>query len=234
MSGLAGCIKFINGFIASVFAIVLTYFVIDYRTYQDFSPQVLLMLTIVSYMSDAVSIIGPILDCFESIWENKVTACLKIFISVVLILTLLACAIASVIIIDGSFRTDVKEALENYKINASETRVWDHLQQEFECCGLNNYSDWYGQGDFDNHSLPDSCCFLFTLGCGQGIGPNVNAYLNTDLTIYTRSCNEAGFFEFFYPWTYAIAGVSILMNVLNIVAVIAGREDADGFDVQLS
>jgi len=46
------------------------------------------------------------------------------------------------------------------------TRAWDTLQQEYECCGVHNSSDWlnstYGR-------IPDSCCKHPAKDCANGL-----------------------------------------------------------------
>merc|ERR1711936_1088151 len=77
------------------------------------------------------------------------------------------------------YRTDARdvitktmaESLENYKRGEHEgvTLTWDKIQKEFECCGVNNSTDWEGTPAFnETNDVPDFCCKNITMGCGKG------------------------------------------------------------------
>lgn len=61
-----------------------------------------------------------------------------------------------------------KHMLRNINATAVVTKVgrhiplrltWDHLQSELECCGVNEYTDWYHSIHWPtNRYVPDSCC----------------------------------------------------------------------------
>ena len=43
-----------------------------------------------------------------------------------------------------AIRDQMVESLDAYKTHGHEnvTDAWDLLQQEFECCGIDNFTDW--------------------------------------------------------------------------------------------
>lgn len=52
------------------------------------------------------------------------------------------------------------------------TSAVDKLQQEFHCCGSNNWQDWQDSewvrsGQAKGHVVPDSCCKTVVAGCGE-------------------------------------------------------------------
>ena len=47
------------------------------------------------------------------------------------------------------------ESYKNYRVKKS----WDKLQIQYECCGVNNYTDW--------NKVPDSCNKLYAVNCGN-------------------------------------------------------------------
>uniref|UniRef100_T1IXV8 Uncharacterized protein n=1 Tax=Strigamia maritima TaxID=126957 RepID=T1IXV8_STRMM len=55
------------------------------------------------------------------------------------------------------------------------TQTWDHLQTEFACCGVVNYSDWFHSNAWpDTDWVPDSCCNLPKANltdCGKKLNP---------------------------------------------------------------
>jgi len=58
--------------------------------------------------------------------------------------------------VSSAVRTNMQHTQDKYGAQDSlVTETWDHLQQEYKCCGVHNSSDWlessYGR-------IPDSCC----------------------------------------------------------------------------
>lgn len=54
--------------------------------------------------------------------------------------------------------------------------IWNHIHNEFHCCGVNNYEDWY---DIDawrgENFVPNSCCleqYRNVTGCGKSGNPD--------------------------------------------------------------
>ena len=56
--------------------------------------------------------------------------------------------------------TNMVTALKNYGKDDHEgiTNTWDAVQQQLECCGVNNFTDWRRTGGFVFGGVPDSCC----------------------------------------------------------------------------
>ncbi|XP_008281717.1 tetraspanin-11 [Stegastes partitus] len=57
------------------------------------------------------------------------------------------------------------------------TLAVDRLQQDFKCCGSNNYNDWtqsvyVSLGQADGRVVPDSCCKTITPHCGRRDHPS--------------------------------------------------------------
>ncbi|KAM9845972.1 tetraspanin-11 isoform 2-T2 [Aulostomus maculatus] len=57
------------------------------------------------------------------------------------------------------------------------TTAVDNLQQEFKCCGSNNFQDWKMSAyilseDAENRIVPDSCCKTITDHCGRKDHPS--------------------------------------------------------------
>jgi CD63 antigen len=71
------------------------------------------------------------------------------------------------------------ESLENFNREEHKgvTLTWDNIQKEFECCGVNNFTDWEGTPAFnETNDVPDSCCKNITLGCGKGASDTEKIY----------------------------------------------------------
>ena len=56
--------------------------------------------------------------------------------------------------------TNMEKALVDYGAEDHEgiTNTWDAVQEELECCGVTNFTDWRQTGRFQSGGVPDSCC----------------------------------------------------------------------------
>ena len=73
-------------------------------------------------------------------------------------------------IICFAFQAQISQTLQSELLNGIEQRyhlndsngiksTWDHIQQNFHCCGVNNYTDWYQISAWpDKTRVPSSCC----------------------------------------------------------------------------
>ncbi|XP_043481938.1 CD63 antigen-like [Leptopilina heterotoma] len=50
----------------------------------------------------------------------------------------------------------MNHTMEDYGKNKEMSIVWDNLQTNFDCCGMENYKDW--EKIWKNNSLPRTCC----------------------------------------------------------------------------
>lgn len=73
-----------------------------------------------------------------------------------------------------TLREELKVTIEErYTINNGNglNEVWDHLQTNFECCGVISYHDWYNVAAWpDKEWVPRSCCinrFRNITSCGR-------------------------------------------------------------------
>ena len=73
----------------------------------------------------------------------------------------------------GVNSAEVNEDLKLYSVDPAITAKWDDLQRTLHCCGglnfLTGYNDYRPTPIGGQLSVPDSCCFEFQEGCGQGV-----------------------------------------------------------------
>ncbi|CAP23148.2 Protein CBG01956 [Caenorhabditis briggsae] len=93
--------------------------------------------------------------------------------------------------------------------------TWDHLQRELECCGVNNYTDWYYSVHWPNNQYtPDSCCEPIHFQENSTM-ENCGKMPDDDTVLYQEGC-----FPKFADWLYHhITLVNWVTSVLFIVEV---------------
>ncbi|CAG2220437.1 tetraspanin-9-like [Mytilus edulis] len=159
-------------------------------------------------ISAGIIVIVVALVGFIGAWMNNQCMLGLYFIFVIVIFAMeLAAGIIAFI-----YRKDIevvirRELLEGVK--KDETRsAWDKLQEKYLCCGVNNYTDWYGVYDIHNYNtLPDSCCGY--TGCGQSGG----------VVAYRISCYEDAK-EWIIDNFYLIGAAGVAIGVLQLLLVI--------------
>merc|ERR1719430_1295199 len=96
--------------------------------------------------------------------------------SVIFIIAFLGCCVAA-FLFQGSLKAAViknmEAGMENYNSTGYDgvTMTWDVVQSELKCCGVQTWQDWKNVTQFNDGSVPDSCCIELSIGCGR---PQVN------------------------------------------------------------
>ena len=75
-------------------------------------------------------------------------------------------------------------SLDSYSTYLEVAKSWDQLQVGNKCCGVHNYTDWFGLSSHECDSfkplspkgVPDSCCNPLTVGCGRNVTNLENIY----------------------------------------------------------
>ncbi|XP_078586630.1 tetraspanin-12-like isoform X3 [Branchiostoma floridae x Branchiostoma japonicum] len=69
------------------------------------------------------------------------------------------------------------------------TKGWDFIQNEYHCCGMNSYRDWYRLPAWPSQTwVPDSCCRVPAEGCGH-VGRDED-YFNQGCSFYVLAFFE--------------------------------------------
>uniref|UniRef100_A0A0N4ZSK6 Tetraspanin n=1 Tax=Parastrongyloides trichosuri TaxID=131310 RepID=A0A0N4ZSK6_PARTI len=104
------------------------------------------------------------LGCCGAIRENY---CLTVSFAVVLALLLLletAIAIAAYALhepVQETMKDQLTKGLHRYNNSRGVAIAWDRAQQELQCCGVTNITDWKEAIG----TVPDSCCVHYHKGC---------------------------------------------------------------------
>ena len=97
-------------------------------------------------------------------------------------------------------KINMEIGLDNYGANDHQgiTNTLDTVQEQLECCGVSNFTDWRQTSMFSDGGVPDSCCkvglFLTFTGLKTLYCKNEVALCGhpgyEERAIYTRGCLE--------------------------------------------
>ncbi|XP_028447121.1 tetraspanin-7 [Perca flavescens] len=62
-------------------------------------------------------------------------------------------------LIKGTFHRTYTDAVLNYNAEDEASRAVDYLQHTLRCCGVYNYTSWFGSVYYPSNGIPASCCF---------------------------------------------------------------------------
>ncbi|XP_006136794.1 tetraspanin-36-like [Pelodiscus sinensis] len=141
------------------------YVISTYKNYDSFVQDKYTMLPAVIIICVAlVMFIIGLIGCCATLRESRVG--LGLFLAIILII-FIAEVVAFVMgfIYREKVKTDVQGTMrtvfQKYDGKSSESGVVDYLQEQLQCCGVTNYTDWITTQWFNttgNNSVPLSCC----------------------------------------------------------------------------
>ena len=117
-------------------------------------------------------------------------------------------------------------SLDSYSAYPEVAKSWDQLQVGNKCCGVHNYSDWFGLsllGHFyDSYKLespngvPDSCCKQLTVGCGRNVTiTNLENIYPTGCLKYLGVHIEKQIFEWMFKWLLGCFVVMLIHTYID-------------------
>ncbi|XP_077992410.1 photoreceptor outer segment membrane glycoprotein 2-like [Glandiceps talaboti] len=147
-----------------------------------------------------------------------------------------------------SLRKGIEKAMERYKDNSTYKTEIDYLQMDFECCGNNDYDDWFAvswinnkylnmddaevkakmsTGHYLNDDVPFSCCDpRAKRPCIHHHVTDNNEHYNYDfnvaMTIHQRGCKQA-LSEYFSRRLAIMGSILMSMFVAQLIVLIATR-----------
>ncbi|XP_063221580.1 CD63 antigen-like [Bacillus rossius redtenbacheri] len=99
--------------------------------------------------------------CCGSVKENYCMVLTFSLLLVVIFILEFSAGIAGYVLRDNAetfLESKLKESINNYKQSNSTAKVWDVMQTNFNCCGINKPEDWDREYHDTNGTLPASCC----------------------------------------------------------------------------
>jgi len=126
----------------------------------------------------------------------------------------------------------LKKGLENYNTTDATdgvTKVWDSLQQHYQCCGITEPEDW--EQRLGEYIVPDSCCKEIIMGCGKPADPD-NPVPDRD-DIYRVGCKEK--LKTDVTMIASVGGILGIVQLLGIlVACCMARRGATHEDYEMA
>ncbi|XP_057654103.1 CD63 antigen-like [Diorhabda carinulata] len=172
------------------------------------------------YISDLLIVIGVVIfliaffGCCGAIKEN---ACMTTTYSTLLVIIFvleLTVGIVAVVLkgdVEQFLDNRLHETMKQYgnKTFNETTAIWDAVQNQFKCCGVDNYTDWYNILH-NNIDLPLSCC---------KIPPGSTSFTCNSNNTYKVGClQEFGDFVS-YNISY-VEGIGIGLAVIQLLGII--------------
>jgi len=119
------------------------------------------ILIVVAVIVSLIAFFG----CFGALKESR---CLLITYFVILLAIFIAAIVGAVLIFQGNFENEIKsplvESIKYYKetpetdTDTAYKTMWDTVQEELRCCGVNNVTDWQETTFSENFNKPAGCC----------------------------------------------------------------------------
>jgi len=109
---------------------------------------------------------------------------------------------------------NLRNGLTHYTDETVYRNAWDLVQKNFDCCGVENKTDWYGILDESSeHTIPDSCCKVGQVEkCGADWYPD-------ESKIFAEGCLDT-FSDLFVDNIGIVGGVAICVAVAELLTVV--------------
>ncbi|XP_075442347.1 tetraspanin-36-like isoform X2 [Ascaphus truei] len=175
--------------------------VITYKNFDQFLADTYAMLAAVVIMCMAVVMfIVGLLGCCATLQESsKGMGCFLFLISIIFAAGVAACILGLVFKekIKPIVEKNMKDVLLKYDgINVKSMAI-NYLQQQLQCCGVQNRTDWMSTPWYlssKNFSVPVSCCKKNVQSCTGSLGvlQNINTELFGIISACIISCENKG------------------------------------------
>jgi glucan phosphoethanolaminetransferase (alkaline phosphatase superfamily) len=120
---------------------------------------------------------------------------------------------------EAAILNSMKEGMNNYQPDNVEymgvVNAWDNLQESYQCCGIESYTDWKNATEFSQgRDVPDSCCQTELQNCGK------NKLIDGQTeTIYTTGC-VSKFYTDMEENTALAGGVGAALGIIQLATCI--------------
>jgi CD63 antigen len=176
------------------------------------------------YASDLLIVIGVIIfiiaffGCCGALKEN---ACMTLTFSTLLIVIFVLEVIVGVGGLLLKHKTDefinkaLTDTMKRYNTtnNTEITMLWDRVQNNFNCCGVNNYTDWQNENSTTHGEIPISCC-SFVSGSTGTVTCNANT-----TGLHREGCLDA-FGDYIEGHATSIESVGLTLAIIQLLGIV--------------
>lgn len=184
------------------------YLQISRSNYVDLMPSDEFFTATALLISSGTIVVVVCLFGFIGVWMQSQCVMLIYLMCVLVILALSVAAGIIAYVFHGEIDTELKNKLLEGLKDKNKRDEWDDIQSTERCCGVFNYTDWYGLLDPEYPvSIPDSCCD----------GPNCGSQGQT--VAYDIGCYEKGK-EWVKENFYTLGAAGIALGILQIILIV--------------
>lgn len=141
---------------------------------QDFDSSYILFREYACTPTGLSIIFGSCLLCIS--WFALASVCLRstfllsVYFCILFVVTVVEVAIVIALLVMRShvmnlITDSLLLAESKYAGDATASKTWNTLQRDLKCCGVDGHDEWFRY--LGGSSVPDSCCVLYSVGCGS-------------------------------------------------------------------
>lgn len=117
----------------------------------------------------------------------------------------------------------LKTTIKKYYASGNKTDavslMWNHLQAQLSCCGVDNYQDFKEAEKWDGRlELPESCCVLSDKTTFKPLSPTCTTYPDASNSFKDKGCYKA-FLEWVMSHMNIVIGIGIGLGVLQLLGI---------------
>lgn len=189
--------------------VVGAYLQISRSNFVDLMPTDEFFTATALLISSGTIVVVVCLFGFIGVWMQSQCVILIYALCVLVILSLSIAAGIIAYVFHGDIDTELRQKLLEGLREKNKRDEWDNIQSSERCCGVTNYTDWYGLIDTESPNiLPDSCCD----------GPNCGS--QGQVVAYDIGCYEKG-----KDWVednfYTLGAAGITLGILQLILLAA-------------
>ncbi|XP_071488805.1 CD63 antigen-like isoform X1 [Diadema antillarum] len=227
VQGGAKCIKYLMFFFNFIFFVLGIGIIIGgsltltvYQEYVSFTGDTGTAIPIALICIGVFIFLTGFFGCCGAIKENYCMLGAYAAIMVVLLILELAAGIAGYVLrddIDNLVDENMRDLMPQYNSSESTQKLFDDMQKNLKCCGVSNYTEWFGFNmTIDYYMVPESCCKNQQQGCNMDISPDP---VTAGRRIYTNGCYD-NLKDLLITNIGIVAGVAIGIAVIEVFGII--------------